>query len=257
MAAFERGLALGSDGIECDVHLSRDGVPVVIHDRTLDRTTSASGAVSALTAAELARVDAGFHFGGERGHPFRGRGIGVPRLEDVLACFRDVRVIIEMKQGAPDLARAVIAVVRRTGAVGRVCVGSFHQPGLEVIRREAPEVTTSGSQDEARRTVYRGWVRWPVRRARPYRAFQVPERAGRLRVVTPGFVAQAHADRVRVDVWVVDRPEDMARLFEWGVDGIISDRPDVAVPARDEWLRMRGRARAGFRVSVGDDSDAR
>jgi glycerophosphoryl diester phosphodiesterase len=240
MAAFERGLALGSDGIELDVHLSRDGVPVVIHDKTLDRTTDATGPVGARTVAELRRVDAGFRFVDLAGeYAFRGQGIGVPTLEDVLARWRTVRVIIELKSGEPALARAVASLVRRFAAVDRVCVGSFYRTGLDIIRREAPEVATSASEDEARWTLYRSWCRWPLARPRRYCAFQVPERAGRLRVITPAFLQQAHRAGARVDVWVVDEPHDMRRLFSWGVDGVITDRPDAAVPVRNALAMTR------------------
>jgi glycerophosphoryl diester phosphodiesterase len=233
MAAFANGIALGSDGVECDVHLSRDGVPVVIHDKTLERTTNATGPVSSRTADELSALDAGYHFVALDGsRPYRNRGIGVPTLEQVLASFPDVRVIIEMKEGEPALARAVAAVVRRTNAVDRVCVGSFYKRGLAVLRAEHPEIATSASENEVRWTLYRAWCRWPLGSRRPYCAFQVPEIAGRLRVVSPSFVAQAHRDGARVDVWVVDGPADITRLFRWGVDGVITDRPDVAVGLR-------------------------
>jgi glycerophosphoryl diester phosphodiesterase len=242
MAAFENGLALGSDGLECDVHLSRDGVPVVIHDKTLERTTDAGGPVGIRTAEELARVDAGYRFTALDGsRPFRSHGIGVPTLEAVLRSFADVRVIIEMKQGDPGLARAVLDVVRRTKAVDRVCVGSFYREGLEVIRAEEPAIATSASEMEARWTLYRAWCRWPVASARVYSAFQVPERAGRMRVVSPAFIEQAHRNGARVDVWVVDGADDVTRLFSWGVDGVITDRPDVAVPARARWLALSTR----------------
>jgi glycerophosphoryl diester phosphodiesterase len=237
LVAFARGMAAGADGIECDVHLSRDGIPVVIHDATLDRTTDAHGPVGARTADELARVDAGCRFAGDGTFPFRGAGHGVPRLDAVLDLVRDGRIIIEMKQGLPALARAVATVVRRAGAAARVCVGSFHQTALEVIRAEAPDVATSASQEEARWALYRSWCRWPVPRRRPYVAFQVPQRAGRLTVISPAFVAQAHRDAARVDVWVVDEPSDIIRLLGWGVDGVISDRPDLAVKTRNDWCR--------------------
>jgi glycerophosphoryl diester phosphodiesterase len=237
MAAFTNGLSLGSDGIECDVHLSRDGVPVVIHDKTLDRTTDATGLVSEHTAAELAHVDAGFRFTSDGGaFPFRGRGIGVPTLEEVLGTFTHSRVIVEMKTGEPALARAVAALVDRTHAMERVCVGSFYRTGLEVIRAIAPAIATSASENEARWTLYRSWCRWPLTASRRYCAFQVPERAGRLQVISPAFLRQAHGDGARVDVWVVDDPADMRRMFGWGIDGVITDRPDIAVPLRDEWM---------------------
>jgi glycerophosphoryl diester phosphodiesterase len=237
MAAFANGLALGADGLECDVHLSGDGVPVVIHDKTLDRTTDASGPVGARSAEELSRVDAGFRFTASDGTtPFRGRGIGVPTLEQVLGEFPDVRVIVEMKQGEPALARGVIAAIHRTNSMDRVCVGSFYRRGLQVVRAEEPAVATSASEHEARWTLYRSWCRWPLGARRPYCAFQVPETAGRLRVVSPAFVAQAHRDGARVDVWVIDAAADIRRLWAWGVDGVITDRPDVAVAVRDAWM---------------------
>jgi glycerophosphoryl diester phosphodiesterase len=238
LAAFENGLALGSDGIECDVHLSRDGIPVVIHDKTLERTTDAIGPVNLRTAEELAQVDAGYRFRAADGsHPFRNRGVGVPTLEAVIKACAGARVIIEMKESAPALALAVLQVVRRTKAIDRVCVGSFYRRGLDVIRAEEPAIATSAAEHEARWTLYRAWCRWPLSTARGYSAFQVPERAGRLRVVSPAFVHQAHRDGARVDVWVVDGADDITRLFSWGVDGVITDRPDVAVATRDDWCR--------------------
>ena len=233
MAAFANGVVLGSDGLECDVHLSRDGVPVVIHDRTLDRTTNATGPVADRTAAELATVDAGYHFHNLAGQrEFRGRGIGVPSLEELLRSF-PVRTIIEMKDGSSALACAVVNAIARTGAGDRVCVGSFHHRGLEALRRLDPRIATSASKPEVRWTLYRSWCRWPFHARRVYEAFQVPERAGRVRVISPAFVRQAHREHARVDAWVVDRAEDMERLFSWGVDGVITDRPDVAVQVRD------------------------
>lgn len=247
MVAFEQARSLGVDGFELDVHLAADGTPVVIHDPTLDRTTDRIGPVAALTARELARVDAGYHFARDGAYPFRGRGHGVPTLEDVVADFPAVRLIIEMKGPSPPnrgrraaeaptlapLAQAVARVVRRHDAAARVCVGSFHQSALDALRAAAPEIPTSASVDETRATLRRSWLRWPWVSPRPYVAFTVPERSGRLRVVGPAFVRQAHREGQCVYVWIVDTAEDVRRLLGWGVDGIITDRPDVTVPARD------------------------
>lgn len=235
MAAFDNGIALGADGIELDVQLSSDGVPIVFHDPVLDRTTDRSGPVSRLSADELARVDAGFRFAQAGTQPFRGQGIGVPRLEDTLRRFPSARLIIEMKGAEPELARAVAQVVRRTDAVERVCVGSFSQVPLDTLRRESPEIATSASPPEARWTLHRSWIRWPRRSQRPFIAFQVPERRGRFRVVSPHFVRQVHREGRVLQVWVVDSEADARRLLSWGVDGLITDRPDVAVAVRDAW----------------------
>lgn len=239
MAALDHGLALGADGLEIDVQLSADGVPVVIHDKTLDRTTDRGGSVHDLTVDELARVDAGYRFESGGAHPFRGQGIGVPTLAAVLARHRDTRVIVEMKGAEPELARAVARQVRHAAAVDRVCVGSFHQRSIVTLREEAPEIVTSASQPEARWALHRSWVRWPWIGPRPYVAFQVPERAGRLRVVTPAFVDQVHNEGQVIQVWVVNEEADIIRLLDWGIDGIISDRPDLAVKVNAAWYNER------------------
>jgi glycerophosphoryl diester phosphodiesterase len=236
LAACERGMALGADGLECDVHLSRDGIPVVIHDAMLDRTTDLSGPVAERTAAELARADAAFHFAPDQGYPLRGRGIGIPTLEEVLQHCREARVIVEAKRGGPALARAIADLIARTQALDRVCVGSFDQATLDVLRALAPEIPTSGSELEARWTLYRSWLRWPGSSSQPHVAFQVPECVGRMRVTSPAFVRQVHREGRVVHVWVVNEPADMRRLLDWGVDGIISDVPDVAVAVRNEWI---------------------
>ena len=152
----------------------------------------------------------------------------MPTLEAVLERHPGApAIIIEMKYGdgragrAPS-SRSSAAWAPRT----RVCLGSFQQEALDAARQIAPEIATSASQPEARWTLHRSWVRWPLVAARPYVAFQVPERAGRLRVVSPGFVRQAHREGQVVQVWVVDTEADATRLLDWGVDGLISDRPD-------------------------------
>ena len=239
MPAIDNGMSFGADGLEIDVQLSSDGIPVVIHDPTLDRTTDRTGPVSALTAAELARVDAGFQFAIDGAHPFRGKGIGLPRLDEVLARHTTARIIIEMKGGQPELARAVAASVTRAGAIDRVCVSSFHQSSVDTIRAEHPEIATSASVREARWTLHRSWVRWPWVSEQPYFAFQVPEFTSRLRVVSPAFVHQVHKQGQVMQVWVVNERDDIRRLLDWGVDGIISDRPDIAVATRDAWVRAR------------------
>ena len=238
LAAFDQGVASGADGLELDVRLSRDGVLVVHHDRTLERTTNLRGAVSDATADELARADAGHHFMRGDARPFRGLGLGVPTLAAVLARYRDHRLIVEMKQNSPELARAAVETVRRADAVDRVCLGSF---GLRVVRAARaldPAVATGASREEVRWALYRSWFRWPVSRV-AYEAYLVPEMSGRTRLVSPRFVEQAHRMNLRVQVWTVDAERDARRLLDWGVDGLITDRPDVVVPL------VRSRRRGG------------
>jgi glycerophosphoryl diester phosphodiesterase len=209
IAAFDNGLALGADGLELDVHLSRDGRVVVHHDRTLDRTTTLRGRVAERDAGELAAA-------------------GVPSLGAVLARFR-TRIIVELKLNDPRLGRAVVSDVRAAAAADRVCVGSFGRRVLRAVRALAPDIATSAAREEVRWALYRSWCGWPVRHAR-YAGFQVPERAGVTRVVSPRFVAQAHRAGLAVQVWTVDTEADARRLLAWGVDALITDRPDIIVP---------------------------
>lgn len=223
IAAFDRGLASGADGLELDVRLSRDGVVVVHHDERLDRTTDRQGPLGAHRAEELARADAGFHFAGAGGtYPFRGRGIGVPALTEILTRYPATPLIIEMKENSRALARAVVEAVCAAGASARICLGSFGLRALRVARACGSGVATSAAREEVRWALYRSWCRWPVSRV-AYDGYQVPERSGATRVVSPGFIRAAHRAGLGVQVWTVDGEDDARRLLAWGVDALITD----------------------------------
>jgi glycerophosphoryl diester phosphodiesterase len=236
LAAFELGLRVGADGLELDVHLSADGVPVVVHDATLERTTDATGPVAVRTAAELARVDAGWHFAGARGDfPFRGQGYGIPTLRDVLQRHRGVPVIIEMKLDSEAMGLRVAEDIRATGADETVCAAGSGSTSAASIRRALPHVAMSACSTEVRLALYRSWGGWPVKRP-PFGGYQVPEHAGRIRIVSPRFVRHAHAAGLDVQVWTVDSEADMERMLAWGADALITNRPDLAVAVRDAFI---------------------
>jgi glycerophosphoryl diester phosphodiesterase len=235
-AAFDRGLAAGADGLELDVRLSADGIVVVCHDETLDRTTDASGRVAARTAAELSRVDAGCHFTDANGRqPFRGQGVGIPTLRLVLERYPDIPLILEMKLDTEEMARALVAEVVAAGAVDRVCAAGYGSRSLAAVREALPQVASSGSRMEVRLALYRSWAGWPPSRTH-YGGYQVPERAGTLRVVSPRFIRHAHRAGLEVQVWTIDEADDMVRLLRWGADALISNRPDLAVSIRDQFV---------------------
>ena len=210
IAAFDNGLALGADGLELDVHLSRDGVVVVHHDRVLDRTTTLRGPIAERDSDELRRA-------------------AVPALAEVLARYPDQRLVVELKVNSAALAAATIDAVRRADAVDRVCLGSFGLRALRAARAIEPAIATSGAREEVRWALYRSWCRWPVTRV-PYSGYQIPELSGTTRVVSPRFVEYAHDAGLGVQVWTVDTAEAARRLLGWGVDALITDRPDVIVP---------------------------
>jgi glycerophosphoryl diester phosphodiesterase len=220
--AFDAGMKAGADGLELDVHLSADGVVVVHHDRTLGRTTNGSGPVAARTADELARLN-------------------IPTLREVLARYPDARVIVEMKVDSAALGEAVARDARAFDAVHRVCAAGFGATAVQAARVALPEMATSASQSEVRRVLHRTWLRWPLKSC-AWGGYQVPEIAGRIRVVSPRFVEYAHLAGLRVQVWTVDTEADMTRLLAWGVDALISNRPDLAVRVRDEFVAGMGEA---------------
>jgi glycerophosphoryl diester phosphodiesterase len=229
MAAFDHAIALGVDAIECDVRLSCDGEVVTLHDATLDRTTDASGAVGAFTAAQLAGVDAGARFGPDAGFPFRGRGIGVPRLAELFARHPDVPVVVEIKGDDPGAARPVVAAIRAAGASDRVVVGGFNHAVLEAVRTLAPDIPTSASQQEVRAALDRGAGSQGQSHRPAYRLYQVPYRLDGRQIFGRAFVRTARRAGLPVQAWIVDAPADMRRLVDWGVTGLITDRPDLAL----------------------------
>ena len=210
LAAFANGVALGADGIELDVHASKDGRIVVHHDSTLDRTTTLRGPIRERTAAELAQV-------------------GVPELRTVLRACRDVRVIVEVKVNDPAFGRMVVQQLRELDAIDRVCVGGFPRAVLRAVRDAEPALATSAAREEVRLALYRSWLRWPMTRT-PWVGYQVPELAGTPRVVSPRFIADAHRAGLGVQVWTVNDEAQARRLLDWGVDALITDRPDLMVP---------------------------
>ena len=235
LTALDLGLAAGADGLEFDVRISRDGVPVLHHDPDLDRCTNARGPIESLTVAELARVDAAYWFDEANGYPMRDRAIGVPTLAEALARYLGPPLIVEIKVGTAEAARRVVDVIRREDAVARVCIGSFSLVALETVRAVEPRIPTSAAREEGQWSLYRTWVGLPLGTT-PYRGFQVPERAGRLKVVSRRFIRAAHRAGLPVQVWTINDERDMWRLLDWGVDALISDRPDIAVRVRDAWV---------------------
>lgn len=231
LPAFERGLALGADALELDIQTTREGELVVIHDLAVDRTTNGSGLVSAHTLDELRRLDAGYHFtpDGGRTYPYRERGVTIPTLREVLEVFAGVRVNIDLKQSEPRREQRLWELIQELRAEDRVLVasGDLHEPIVRFRRLSGGRVATSASEREIRMFVLAAAM-WAARWLRPaYDALQVPETHRGIHVVSPRTLRAAHALGLKVHVWTVDERADMERLLAMGVDGVMTDRPDV------------------------------
>ena len=227
LAAFQRAASLGAVYMELDVHLSRDGQVVVMHDDTLERTTNGHGLVKEHGLAELHGLDAGYHFtpdGGET-FPFRGQGVTIPLLADVLRRFPHVRFTVEIKQQEPPIEEQVIAVVREGGMAEAVILASEHEAVVTRARSLAPDIATNCAAAEVLAFMHRVFSQQLGDYRPPGRAFQIPPDYEGVALVTPQTVAAIHDLGAEVHVWTVNDRHEMERLFELGVDGIMSDFP--------------------------------
>jgi glycerophosphoryl diester phosphodiesterase len=138
-----------------------------------------------------------------------------------------------MKVDTAAMGQAVAREAQEAGAADWVCAAGYGMRSLAAARAALPDMASSAGHIEVRMAVYRSWIGWPARHV-PYGGFQVPEIAGGHRIVSGRFLRQAHRRGLKVQVWTVDDEADMRRLLAWGVDGLITNRPDVAVRIRDE-----------------------
>lgn len=229
-AAFDRAEALGADAIEIDVRLTRDGQVVIFHDDDTARVLGAPGTVEARTLAELRRLDAGATFTPDGGatFPWRGHGLSVPRLTDALVRYARVRFIVDAKVDDPALARALVAVVSGAGALDRVCLGSFFDAQAERIGLLAPDVARYFPQEAATCHVLAARA-GAAGESCPggFDLASLPDRIEAGVVVNADVVAHFHRRGIPVHVWTVDDEAEMRELLALGVDGIVTDRPDV------------------------------
>jgi glycerophosphoryl diester phosphodiesterase len=227
--AFREGLAAGADRLELDVHASADGHIVVFHDEDLSRTTDAEGLVRERSLAELKRLDAGYRFEDAEGrHPFRGRGIRIPTLDEVLAAFPTVPLNIEVKQFEPAIDAAVLEVLDRHRARDRVLLAAFDDRILRRLRALAPEMASSLSFEEAAAFVGACMSGTLDGYEAPGDALQVPPDHEGIEIVTPLFVTAAHDLGMEVHVWTINDEAEMDRLLGLGIDGLMSDFPALA-----------------------------
>lgn len=226
LLAFAAGLAY-SEALELDVRLTADGQIVVIHDETVDRTTSGTGRVRELTVAQLKELDAGYWFTPDGvNYPYRGRGVEIPLLSEVLDAFPDVSLIIEIKDEDEEAARALAALLAEKGRAERVVVGSFNDRVIAAFRRASPQTPTTAAMGEAVRFLVLSRLGLDSLVRVPWQSLSVPPRYGPLPVISSGLIEAAHRKGVPVHAWTINDLDEARRLAALGVDGIITDYPD-------------------------------
>ncbi len=235
MEAFAGAVALGYRHLETDLRLTRDGTLVCLHDHTVDRTTDGSGPVSDLTFDELRRLDAGYRHTGAEGPVFRASGLRVPTLEEAVSTFPDVAFVVDLK--AENLVGPLNELIDRLDLHDRLIVGSFSDRRIDEFRAVAGRrvATSTGA------ALSRSWL-LASRIGRGVRsdavALQLPRRSRGVKVVDKRLVEAAHGLGLQVHVWTVNHEAEMGELLDLGVDGIITDRPDLlkeVLVARGAW----------------------
>ncbi len=218
-----------TDVLELDVHASRDGELVVSHDPTVQRCTDGHGRIAEHTLEELQRLDAGFHFSpdGGRTFPFRGQGVRLPTLREVLRAFPGTRLNVEVKTEAPGIEAAVARLLRTEGAVNRVCLGSELDPLGERLVEAALEVCAFYPRDALTSLV----LAIKSGEAPPddprFQVLDMPLDYGEVRLVDAPFLEATTRMGRWVNVWTIDDPATMQALAALGVGGIMTDRPDL------------------------------
>jgi glycerophosphoryl diester phosphodiesterase len=227
LGGFLSALAAGADVIESDIHVSRDGIPVLFHDDTLLRLTGNSTKISDMTARELGEIDLG-------------RGEGVPTLEAALSSLP--RALFNLDVKSPTSPEVTARVIRSLGAQSRVLLASFSERNHRIVKRLLPEVATSSSSSLAVRILIadRLGLRGQVRRmTRGITAVQIPTRGAGMDLTRRDFIARLHEAGVEVHYWVVDDPREIRRLLDAGADGVVTDDVLTARRVIDTWLAER------------------
>ncbi|MEW6286099.1 MAG: glycerophosphodiester phosphodiesterase [Chloroflexota bacterium] len=232
--AFEKAVEAGADVLEMDAHITQDGHIVLMHDETVDGTTDGTGLIEGMTLAELKQLDAAYRWSKDGGQtfPYRGQGIQVPALAEVFEKFPQMRYVIEIKKSGIPVEQPLCDLIRRYNMQEKVLVASFHDAVMQTFRTTCPEVATSASRGEVTKFVLLGKIFLSGLVAPGYQAIQPPydpAESYNIPIMTKRFIREAHRKNIRVEPWTVDDPDLMRQYIEWGVDGIITDRPDLMV----------------------------
>ena len=229
MFAYQHAADLGVDVLEMDIHITKDGELILMHDETVDRTTDGTGEIESMTLAELKQLDAGYDWTPDEGKtfPFRGQGITVTTLEEVFQSFPDKNMTIEIKKSNTSMIKPFCELIRQHDMQDKVLVASFYDDKMKEFRAECPEVATSSAKQETTVFVLMSKAFLSGFYSPKFNSLQVPEESGGITVMTPSFVKASHARGLAVEVWTINDVDTMQKLIDWDVDGLITDRPDL------------------------------
>ncbi len=227
LESFRRGVADGASIVETDLHATRDGALVLLHDDDGARTTDGAGRIADLPLAEARRLDAGHRFEANGSFPWRGRGLRIPTLEEAFEALPGVRFNIEIKEEAPGVAERTLETIARAGRTERTLLAAEKDAIMATIREAVARTGIRVAIGACVGDVVR-CIRAALDGSAPppgVMALQIPADFGGKPIVTPELMRFAHANDIQVHVWTINDPAQMQELLALGVDGIISDHP--------------------------------
>ena len=231
MASFRLAFEQGAPMIEFDVHLSKDGIPVIIHDAKLERTTNGKGFVSRFTAAALKQWDSGYFFDPDkrRDFPQRGKGLRIPTFEEMLLEFKTQGLCVEIKENSTEIAHKVMGLIRTYGAESRCIVGSKYFVVSQTLKKYYPTIKRFLSKRELIMHYLCHKAGGPAMPNDPQAVASMPLEACGLAFGNADFIDYLHARDIAVFYWTINNPLVMKALKKRGADGMITDNPKLAI----------------------------
>ncbi|WP_246247184.1 glycerophosphodiester phosphodiesterase [Piscibacillus halophilus] len=240
MPAFQNAVDLGVDVLETDIHISKDGHLIAIHDPTVDRTTDGTGAVNDLELIDLKALDAGYYWEDEDGeHPYRGKRIELITVEELFKTFPDQRFMIEIKDTNPyermdEISERLSGLINEYGLEDQVSVASFDHEIIETFQKHDDHVAVSAGEQEVRKFVitHKFYIKNLYKPS--VNSMQLPLEASGYDLTTPDILDSAENMGLHIHYWTINDQDTMRLLIERGADGIITDRPDLLLEVLDE-----------------------
>jgi glycerophosphoryl diester phosphodiesterase len=234
ITAFTRAAEMGVDVLETDIHITKDGYLVTIHDPSVDRTTNGKGNVADLTLAEIQALDAGYHFKDLEGnYSYRGKGVYIPSVEELFQTFKDIKIEIEIKDDNPperieEIASKLWNLIEEYQMEKKILIASFDQDILNIFEKYAKGRTaTSAGRQEVKNFVVTHKFLLRNLYVPKVDALQIPVEDSGFDLTDQRLIDGAHRLGMDIHYWTIDDPETMEKLIEAGADGILTNRPDL------------------------------
>jgi glycerophosphoryl diester phosphodiesterase len=243
MTAFTNAAEMGVDVLETDIHITKDGHLVTIHDHSVDRTTNGKGNVADLTLAEIQALDAGYHFKDLEGnYSFRGKGVYIPTVEEMFQAFNDMKIEIEIKDDNPpekteEIALKLWNLIEEYQMEDNILIGSFDQDILKTFEKFAKgRAAISAGRQEVKNFVVTHKFLLRNLYVPKVDVFQIPVADSGFDLTDQRLIDGAHRLGMDIHYWTIDDPDTMEKLIDAGADGILTNRPDLLL----ELLKEKG-----------------